>query len=165
MRRLRCSLLRDDSRHALTQGFRITILQRRRQGSRQLVDLCLGNDQWRANKHRVRGGAEEKAAIHRALLYQGPYTGGRRQRRATGLVRDNVNRADQPDAPCLADQRMVGKRLQLLLQIWPDLPDLGEDVPLLVDFQGLDGDRCGYRVSGVGEAVSEVAELSGMPGY
>ena len=95
----------------------------------------------------------------------GPYAGGRRQRRATGLVRDNVNRADQPDAPCLADQRMVGKRLQLLLQIWPDLPDLGEDVPLLVDFQGLDGDRCGYGVSGVGEAVREIAELSGVPGY
>ena len=105
--------------HAPTYGFRITIVQRRRQCSRQLVDLRPGNDQWRANKHRVRSGADEKAAIHRALLYQGPYAGGTRQRRATGLVRDNVNRADQPDAPCLADQRMVGKRLQLLLQYGP----------------------------------------------
>jgi hypothetical protein len=105
----------------------ITIVQRRRQRARQFVDLRLGNDQWRANIHRVRGGADEKAAIHRALLDQGSHAGGGRHRRATGLVRNNVNRTDQPHAPCLADQRIVGKRLQLLLQIWPDLPDLGED--------------------------------------
>ena len=54
-------------------------------------------------------GSAMNAAIHRALLDQRATPGGGRQRRAIGLVRDNVNRSDQPDTSHLADQRMVGE--------------------------------------------------------
>ena len=82
-------------------------------------DLGFGDDQRRADIHRIGRGAEQDAAIHRALLDQRTDAGRGRQRSAACLVSNEVNGADQADATRLAHQRMRGERLQLLLQIGP----------------------------------------------
>ena len=74
-----------------------------------------------------------------------------------------LERAHQPDAAHLADQRMVGKATQGLLQKRPDPADMAEDVALLVDVQRLqrDGGAVGHLAGGGGVAhIGETGEVA-----
>src|SRR5690554_7183807 len=59
-------------------------------------------------------------------------------------------RAKKSDTAGLADQRMGGERLQLLLQVRTDLPDVSDNVALGVDLQGFEADGRRHRVSRIG---------------
>src|SRR5262249_5568439 len=64
------------SHQPATDSFRISIVQRSSHRLDQLVDLGLGNYQRRTNVHGLRGGEDEKSAIHGALLDHWTDTGG-----------------------------------------------------------------------------------------
>src|SRR5438876_8213849 len=75
------------------------------------------------------------------------------------LVADELDRADEPDAPRLAYQRMIGIAADPRLHSRPDAPHLTDDVALLVDLQRLERDGGRHRMRRVRVAVAEDAEL------
>ena len=82
--------------------------------------------------------------------------------RFVALSATSLDRADQAESARLADQRMVGERLQARWKCGAIAPHMREDVVALIDFERLERDRRRDRMAGIGEAVAEHADLAAL---
>ena len=83
----------------------------------------------------------------------------RRESRLGVLVRHQLQAAEQPPAAAVSHQGVVRQKRQALLKGGAHLGGMGEDVPLLHQFQVAQRHRRTDRMAGVGEAVPEEAFL------
>src|SRR6185312_10946920 len=128
----------------------------------QVADLRLVDDERRTDRQRV----AERSGNQSMLLRARDGIGTDRELGVEGLlsllVLDQLDAANQADATNLANQRMLGKLAQAALKRRRDAADLGQNVALLVDLQGLDCDRRAHGMTAVGVAMAESADLGAV---
>ena len=139
----------------------LRLVQRPPQRVEHGVDLGAVDDQRRAQGDAV---AADRPADQALLLGEARRLGADAELRVEALlgplVAHQLQRADQADAARLADQRVIGQRLQPQLEDRRHPLHVRDDVDALVDLDGLERHRAGERMAGIGEAVRQHAVLA-----
>src|SRR4051812_16410234 len=81
------------------------------------------------------------------------------ERRFGFLVAHQFQRAEKADSSRMADQRMIGKSAERGLKPAGQVSHVLENLPLLEQFQCLEGNRATDRVAGMRETMAERADL------
>src|SRR5258708_25614577 len=148
----------------LEVAFRAQLGQRRverlAQAAEQVGQLGLVDDQRWADRDPIAHVADEQAARHGLVvdLVAGADR-GEVERFLGLLVLHNLERTEHADAHRFADQRMVGKRLEVLLEDRAQPLGVAVQADLVIDLLRLERDRRRHRMAGVGKAVAEGADL------
>src|SRR5438094_8951692 len=104
------------------------VVERPAEASHHLVDLGLADDQWRAEGDDVARHVAQYRPVMLGAAHEMRGDAGFGVEALLGrLVADELDRADQPDAPRLADERMIGMAADRRLHAGPDAPPSRDD--------------------------------------